>query len=230
MPQRRDFLRSCLGIAAAGAAAVPVQAQSTVLEGIDVSHWQGAVNWSSVAAAGIRFAFCKATEHTSFLDGQFANNWAGMKNNNIVRGAYHFGRPSYDPIKQARFFYNAVKPTSGDLPLVLDLEATDGLAANAVRLWTQKFCQEVRRLMGRPPIIYTGYYFWQDNVGNSPHNYDTMLWMPRWGVSSPLPLPVAWSTWTFWQYTATGTVAGINPVDRDQFNGNLSALQNIAMP
>jgi lysozyme len=230
MTTRREFIRNVAGLATAGLVAAPVRAQGTVLEGIDVSHWQSTVNWAAVAAANIKFAFCKATEHTSYVDDQFANNWLGMKNNGIVRGAYHFGRPSYDPIKQARHFYNTVRPTSGDMPLVLDLEATDSLAPSVVKLWTQRFCQELKRKQGRPPIIYTGFYFWRDSAGNSPNNYDSLLWMPRWGTTSPFPLPGAWGNWTFWQYSATGSVAGINPVDRDQFNGDLPALLSIAMP
>jgi len=230
---RRQFFRSCAGLAAAATAvAVPrAAAQGTVTEGIDVSHWQGAINWPTVAASGIKFAFCKATEHTTFVDSRFATNWPAMKANGIVRGAYHFGRPSYDPVAQARHFYNTVRPSPGDLPLVLDIEATDSLPAATVKNWIQRFCSELRRKQGKPPLIYTGFYFWRDNAGNSPNNYDAGLWMARWNVSNPFPLPAAWTNWTFWQYTATGSVPGISGnVDRDQYNGSLSDLQQAGLP
>jgi GH25 family lysozyme M1 (1,4-beta-N-acetylmuramidase) len=229
MASRREFFRRCAGLAAVGAAR-PVVAQGSTTEGIDVSHWQGVINWGQVAAAGIRFSFMKATEHTTFVDSRFSFNWAQSKANGILRGAYHYGRPGFDPVAQARHFYNVVRPTTGDLPCCLDIEADDGLAPGVVKNWIQRFCQEIRRKMGRPPVIYTGFYFWRDEAGNSPNNYDTRLWMARWSTT-PYPLPIAWSDWTFWQYTSTGSVPGINGnVDRDQFNGSLSALQGVVLP
>jgi lysozyme len=231
MTTRRDFIRQCAGLAVAGAAAGPVLAQGSVQEGIDVSHWQGAINWASVAGSGKKFAFCKATEHTSYVDPTFATNYAAIKNNGMMRGAYHFGRPSFDPIKQARHFYKTVKPSSGDLPMVLDLEENDLLPPAQVKVWTQRFCAELTRKLGRAPLVYTGFYFWRDEAGNSPNNFGMQLWMPRWNVASPFPLPIAWSNWTFWQYSSTGSVPGITgDVDLDQFNGSLSALQGMGMP
>jgi lysozyme len=230
MPSRRDFLRVGTGAAAAAVTAGPAAAQATQLEGIDVSHWQGVINWAAVAGAGIAFAYMKATEGRTFVDDRFAANWAAAKANGIARGAYHFGRPGTDPVAQARHFYNTVRPGSGDLPLCLDIEATDSQTPTQVRNWIQRFVTEIKRRMGRPPVIYTGYFFWQDNAGNSPNNYDTMLWMARWSTT-PLPLPIAWTNWTFWQYTSTGTVPGVSGnCDRDRFNGTSSALQGLGLP
>src|SRR4051812_36603912 len=100
MTNRRDFLKGCTALAAGAATAGPALAQATTLEGVDVSHWQGPINWASVAASGISFAFCKATDGATTVDQTFATNYAGMKANNIVRGAYHYGRPAQDPIAQ----------------------------------------------------------------------------------------------------------------------------------
>ncbi len=233
MSNRRDFLRRCGALAAGTALGVTpsLSAQGTVLEGIDISQWQGTVNFATVASSGIQFIICKATEGMTFTDPKFTTNWPAIKANNMVRGAYHYGRPNTDPIAQARHFYRTVKPSSGDLPCVLDIEATDGQTPAQVRYWIQRFCQELRQRMGKPPMIYCGYYFWRDNAGNSPYNYNCPLWMPRWGVSNPFPLPSAWTNWTMWQYTATGSVPGITGnVDLDQFNGPMSALNAMKMP
>lgn len=233
MSNRRNFLRRCAGVAAGTALGMApnVSAQGTVLEGIDISQYQGTVNFASVAGAGIQFIICKATEGMTFVDPKFTTNWPAIKAEGLVRGAYHYGRPNTDPVAQARHFYRTVKPSSGDLPCVLDIEAIDGQTPSAIRYWIQRFCQELRQRMGKPPMIYTGFFFWRDNAGNSPNNYNCPLWMPRWGVSSPLPLPAAWSNWTFWQYTSTGAVPGIvGNVDRDQFNGSMTGLNTLKLP
>lgn len=237
MHSRRRFFRRCAGLAAGATATLSLptaQAQSGVTEGIDVSHWQGTINWGQVYNAGVRFVIMKATEGTTYTDDTFANNWVNSKAAGLVRSAYHFARFEIDPIAQARYFYNTVRPASGDLPLALDFEERTGAPATTAaqkRYWCQRFVQELRRKLGRPPLIYTGFYFWRDDGANSPYNYGCPLWMARWGVPSPNPLPGAWSNWTFWQYTSTGSVSGITGnVDRDQYNGSLTAMQSLFMP
>lgn len=212
-------------------AKMPSPAQTTYPKGIDVSHWQGTINWTSAAGSGLSFAFCKATESTNYVDPTFASHWPAMKQVGLVRGAYHFGRPGADPVAQAALFVNTVKPKEGDLQLVLDLEATDGKTPAQVWAWTQSFCAEIQRRTHRPAMIYTGYYFWRDNVGNPTNNLNCPLWIARWNVSSPLPVPAAWSTWSFWQYSSTGSTPGINGnVDQDYFNGSMTQLRALTFP
>jgi lysozyme len=217
------FLAGLLAIGSAG----PVAAAP--LNGLDVSNWQGSIDWTKVKNSGKVFAFCKATEGTTYKDPWFATNWANMKKVGLIRGAYHFGHPGSDPIAQARFFVNTVKPTTGDLQLVLDLEVTDGKTPAQVWAWTQAFIGEIKRLTGRPGIIYTGYYFWKDNVGNPNNNLNCPLWIAIYG---PNPLvPSAWSTWSFWQYTSSGSVPGVSGnVDLDYFNGSLDQLKKLTLP
>src|SRR5277367_3088008 len=73
--------------------AVMVCAKGPVVKGVDVSHYDGAIDWGKVKAAGIDFAFMKATESTDFIDPEFAANWKFAASNNVIRGAYHFLRP-----------------------------------------------------------------------------------------------------------------------------------------
>jgi lysozyme len=93
------------------------------VNGIDVFHNNGTIDWENVAAAGVSFAFAKATEGETFRDPKFNANYTEMKNNGIIRGAYHFFRPNKDGRKQAENFLKLVQALGpGDLPPSLDVE------------------------------------------------------------------------------------------------------------
>ena len=230
---RRSIVRGALAIAAAvGVGATTPRAQAQ-LNGIDVSSYQGTVNWSSVKSAGNSFGFCKATEGTTYTDAYLSKNWAGMKSAGLVRGAYHYGHPSISATAQAQYFVTAVKNAGGfasgtnSLQLVLDLEDSDGLPAPAVWSWVQSFLAEIKTLTGRPGIIYVSPSFWENNVGNPDNNLNCPLWIANYGVSSPT-VPPAWPYWTFWQYSDSGSVSGVSgAVDFDYFNGSLSNLKSL---
>src|SRR6185437_5896947 len=94
------------------------------LEGIDVSHNNGRVAWSRVRAAGISFAYIKATEGVTFEDPACATNLAGCKKAGIAAGLYHFYRHDSDAQQQAAHFLRVLgTPPPGDLPPALDVEA-----------------------------------------------------------------------------------------------------------
>jgi len=227
---RRIFVRAALALLAALVAGATSPRAEAQLHGIDVSNYQGTVNWVSVKNAGNSFAFAKATEGTTYTDPSFARNWYYMQQAGIVRGAYHYGRPGSDPVAQAKFFVTQVGNRSGALQLVLDLETTDGRTPAQVWAWTQSFMAEIQTLTGKPGIIYTGYYFWRDSVGNPTNNLNCPLWIAAYGVSSPM-VPPAWSTWTFWQYSDTGSVPGVSgAVDLDYFHGTLTNLKALTFP
>jgi lysozyme len=188
------------------------------------------VNWTRVRDSGRVFAIAKATEGTTYTDPSFAANWAGMRAAGLIRGAYHFGHPGSDAVTQADRFVNVVRPVGGDLQLVLDLEVTDGRTPAQVWSWTQAFIARIQSRTGRPGIIYTGFYFWRDRVGNPADNLNCPLWIAAYGVSAPM-VPRAWSTWSFWQYSDTGSVPGVTGnVDLDYFNGTLSRLRALTLP
>lgn len=200
------------------------------VQGIDVASYQRYPNWAQVKAAGINFAFTKATEGTTYTNPYFATNWARMRSAGIIRGAYHFGRPGTDPVAQANKFCDVVRPVSGDLQMALDIEVTDGKTPSQIRSWIVAFINRIRQRTGRPGIIYTGFYFWRDRAGNG-SNLNCPLWLAAY-VADPRPyVPSAWSTWSFWQYTSTGRVAGVSGnVDRNAWNGSMAALNNLRLP
>src|SRR5262245_56356921 len=131
---------------------------SATLAGIDVSTYQGDIDWPAVKAAGIEFAFVRAS-HGTDEDVRFATNWAGARDAGIVRGAYQYFHPAQDALAQAELVLTTVGAlASRDLPLVLDVEAADDLppaeVIAAVRIWIER----VVAATGRQPIIYTGFY------------------------------------------------------------------------
>ncbi len=235
---RRGFmLKAGAGALGAAAAAGPLAHRARgdfwYPWGLDISNWQGAVNWNAmVQAGGLQFCFVKATEGTTYRDPQFSRNWSAMRaaGSWCYRGAYHFGHPGQNAVTQAQFFHNTVRPTRGDFQLALDLEVTDGRTPAQVWSWVQAFNAEIRRLTGRSCIVYTSPSFWTSRVGNPTSNLDMALWIAHWGVSRPT-VPRAWSTWTFWQWTSSGAWPGTTGrVDMDTFNGTYETMWRLTYP
>ncbi|HZU99046.1 MAG TPA: GH25 family lysozyme, partial [Planctomycetota bacterium] len=192
-------------------------------KGIDVSYYQGTIDWAQVAGAGINFAIARVSDG-SFLDPQFPANWAGMKANGIVRGAYHFFRASEDGVQQATHFCAQFTLEPGDLPPVADVETLDGQSASTLQTQLVAFLNEVQAKTGVTPMIYTSKGIW--NPWGLPAFNNYPLWVANWQVSSP-SLPNGWSDWTIWQTTDSYSVPGMssNP-DGDEFNGTLADLQS----
>src|SRR5918996_6642155 len=105
----------------------------TYLTGIDVSHFQGEVDWQAVAGAGVRFAFIKATEGVADIDPCFRQNWQDSRAAGLLRGAYHFLHPNLDAGQQAAHFLSVVRLDDDALPPALDIEVTDGVDPSALR-------------------------------------------------------------------------------------------------
>jgi len=212
-----------------------------VLPGIDVSHFQGAVNWPAVAGAGIAFAYAKASDGGTASDSQFAANWAGMKAAGVLRGGYHFFRPATSAEAQADHFVQLVGALApGDLPPMLDIEETG--TATSPEQWAAvavaarvplvvTWLERVEAALGLRPIIYTRAGFVEKYFPDPGELTDYLLWVAHY-TSQPAPsLPPGWDDWTMWQYSETGQVAGVaGAVDLDRFNGALGDLRALALP
>jgi GH25 family lysozyme M1 (1,4-beta-N-acetylmuramidase) len=216
----------------------PAQAQ-TRTPGIDVSHHQGAINWTAVRNAGIRFAFIKATEGTSFQDSRFDTNYVAAYNAGVIRGAYHFALPDRSSgAVQANFLASNGGAWSADsrtLPAALDLEGNPygafcyGLSQASMRSWIQSFLNQYRARTTRHAVIYTTTSWWTTCTGNWSGPWATSpLWIARW-ASAPGTLPAGAPFWSFWQYTSTGSVPGVSGnVDRNWWNGSVTRLVALA--
>ncbi|MFC9247703.1 lysozyme [Streptomyces sp. NPDC057136] len=209
------------------------------VQGIDVSHWQGAINWGSVKAAGIDFAYVKATEGTSYKDTRFSANYTGSYNAGLIRGAYHFARPNAsNGATQAAYFAGSGGGWSKDgktLPGVLDIEHNPsgamcyGLSTTQMRTWVNDFYNTYKARTTRDVVIYTTASWWNTCTGNwTGMSTKSPLWVAHWGTSSPT-IPSGFPTWTIWQYSATGRVGGVaGDVDRNKFNGTMTRLLALA--
>ena len=205
------------------------------VEGIDISQWQGSIDWARVRAAGKSFAWCKATEGTGFTDPTFAANDRNARAAGIVVGAYHFAQPGplvSDGTKQADKFLAVATPQTGDLIPALDLEVPNGLTAAQMQSFVRGFATRVHDALGAWPMVYVSPSFWSKYLGNSTFAADLgcPLWVAHWGVTSPTVPAKNWGGhgWSFWQYTSSGSVPGISGrVDLDRLNPTrgLSAYQ-----
>lgn len=204
---------------------VRVCAAGPVVEGIDVSVYQGTIDWTKVKAAGVEFAYIRVSDGTGSHDSKFAANWANARAAGVLRGVYQFFREDEDPIAQADLLLDAMGALEpDDLPPAIDVESVDGASGATIVANVVAWMDRIEAGSGRRAIIYTGRPFWDSNTGSSTAVNDHALWIPNWGVTCP-SISVAWSNWGFWQYSSTGTISGISgAVDRDQFNGDRPAL------
>ena len=228
-------------VVAAGAvlalSVLPADASTTV--GVDVSHWQGTVKWSSVRSGGTQFAYIKATEGIDFTDSQFDTNYPAAYHAGVIRGAYHFALPNRSSgAVQADFLFHNGGAWSADgrtLPAAVDLEYNPygsdcyNMTQAGMRTWIADFLNRYRTRTGRYAVIYTTTDWWKRCTGNySGFASKHPLWLARYGSSSGT-LPAGWGFYTFWQYTQTGRVSGVSgAVDRDYFNGLRSRLIALA--
>lgn len=226
-------------LAAVGAALVAAtapghaSAATARAKGVDVSHWNGEIDWIRVAGDGYRFVFGKATEGVTLVDPTYSINRAGTEGLGMRFGAYHFARPSgttdaeatASAIQQADHFVDVAEPHPGELPPVLDLEVKGGLGPARLELWARAWLDEVYARTGVRGVIYASPNFWKTALGDSPDFAAAghLLWVAHW-TKNPAPLvPAAnWGGlgWTFWQWTNCSTVPGFaHCSDGDRMNG-----------
>ncbi len=201
------------------------------IHGIDVSRYQSLIAWEEVKAMNVdnirvSFAFIKATEGIGNADPQFRRNWRKAKNNDIIRGAYHFFIASKDGKKQAENFIKRVDLEPGDLPPVLDVEQRNGVSKSQLQREVKKWLQVVEAHYGVKPIIYTNVDFYKQNLGSEFDVYP--FWAAHYYEQHK---PRINREWVFWQHNDGGNVNGIlSKVDFNVFNGDSIAFRNLLIP
>ena len=243
---RRDRLRAIFRGVAAAAAALGIascsgsldkladirphpgvaKAHALPVHGIDVSRYQKRIDWASVASAGKRFAYIKATEGGDHVDERFLENWVGAQRAGLARGAYHFMYWCRPADQQAAWFRQVVPQDPSALPPVLDLEWHPDSKKCPTRVSKEKALDMARTLLtameqhtGKRPIIYTDLNFHRDVLVGELRDY------PHWIRSTAAEPREKYGdrTWTMWQFTTTGRVPGIvGDVDRNAFYGSES--------
>jgi lysozyme len=198
-----------------------------VLPGIDVSSFQGVIDWRKVKGDGIVFAFARVSDGLEVVDQSFAKNYRAMKRAGVRRGVYQHFRASVSPKKQAELLVAAIRRTGRpDLPVVADVETDDGMPPDEVRARLKKWLRLVELRTRRRPIIYTSPSM-SPTLGRGFGAYH--LWVAHYDVACPRAVD-GWRRWSLWQRSSTGRVSGINGnVDLDTFAGTPRELRRLGL-
>ena len=196
------------------------------VHGIDVSAYQGRINWPEVARHNVQFAFIKATEGVTLRDRHFRRNWDAARAAGVYRGAYHYFQPNYDGARQANLFTRTVPLAPGDLPPVLDVEHAEFHDVAAMRRNVSVWLRLVERHYGVRPILYSNYSFYKRHLAGHFDKYP--LWLAHYEVSAPrLPR----EKWIIWQHSDEAYIPGIRgTVDFNVFQGNVKTLLALRIP
>ncbi|MBO6756780.1 MAG: glycoside hydrolase family 25 protein [Roseibium sp.] len=201
------------------------------VHGIDVSRWQGDIDWVQVKDAGTAFAWIKSTEGGDHSDPRFLQNWTAAKAAGVPRGAYHFYY-FCRPVEEQVDWVKQIVPVDPDaLPLVLDMEwnahsrtCQERPPKAKIRRDMAYFLDAMEQHYGKRPVIYSSVDFHRDRLVGLFR--DEHFWL-RSVASYPNNIYDGRDDWVFWQYTAEGRVAGVKgDVDRNAFFGTKSQFQD----
>jgi lysozyme len=200
------------------------------IQGIDVSKYQGDVDWASVSRSGVQFAWIKATEGGDYLDEKFHQNWDLAREAGLRRGAYHFAYWCRPAQEQAAWFLANVPNDPMALPPVLDVEWNEQSKTCPHHIGREQALADMKIILdameqayGKRPVIYTSVDFHRDVLQGEFLNYP--IWVRS--VKSYPAVKYGSRRWHFWQHTAEGAVPGVRGyVDRNAFYGSPSDWQN----
>lgn len=190
------------------------------MEGIDVSQWQGNINFEAVSQDGIHLVYIKASEGIDLTDPYFSRNAKYAKDAGLLVGYYHYltARSTSAARQEAYHFVSVIKGYACDAKPVMDIEDLAGLSQTEINTIAQAFLEGVQEFSNKTPAIYADAY-------NASLFYTTLtawpLWIAQYDVSEP-DTNNPWSQWSGWQYTDSGNIAGIQGnVDRDIFRNGM---------
>jgi len=199
------------------------------LLGMDVSAYQGNINWEMVAKMSegskeIRFVYIRSTMGMNRSDRRFSDNWEGAGQINLLRGAYHYFDPRQSGKQQALHFLNrlAMVKGPGELPPVLDVEDMGRLNVASLQREVKAFVGEVERKLGVKVMLYSGSTFYLQKL------HQAFSGMPLWVAHyTPHRPRLAERKWDFWQFSDKGRVNGISEaVDLNVFRGTWNELKD----
>jgi lysozyme len=200
-----------------------------MIVGTDISKWQDdnstaqQVDFRKMKGAGAYFTFIKVSQAT-YLDQDYIYNWSNAKAY-LPRGGYHFLDWTKSAAEQARFFTGVLLNDPGELPAIVDFECrTNVPAQGATRQALKDFTVEFKKVLPNKKLaIYTSPSYWKEFGSPDLYWKQFELWIAHYGVSKPT-IPLPWTNWVFWQYTASGNGifygAESKEIDLDYFNGS----------
>lgn len=192
--------------------------------GIDVSHYQGRINWSEVKASedSIKFVFIRSTMGVDGKDKRFQYNWKKARAQGFVCGAYHYYRPNENSTKQFNNYAASVKLRDGDFMPILDVESASKYGTENLRKGVLNWLRLAEEKYGRKPMVYTGNYFYWVYLAGYIDDYPH--WISCWTGDE---LSLTNIEWDFRQFTQEGRIDGIKEnVDGNYFKGELIDLKN----
>ena len=194
--------------------------------GIDVSQYQGKINWNEVKMIDqqvIRFVFVRATIGNDGLDTRFKENWNAAQQQKFTCGAYHYYRPNENSILQAKLFVKNVRLHKGDFPPILDIEKLpEEQSIDSLKVGLKRWLQFVENHYKVKPIIYSSEGYYSDFLKSDFENYT--FWVANYNFF----VNDFQSNWLFWQFTDKGFIDGIDEkVDINIFNGTPEMLEKL---
>lgn len=206
---------------------IPQSQGSYSIKGVDVSAYQGDIDWDMLYRQNIAFAYIKASEGSRHVDKKFAINWKNVRKTNIRAGAYHFMSMETAGKEQAKNFLAQLTRRRGMLPPVIDVEFYGKFSSvhpdvSTVHSILTPLLQEVKKECGMDPILYTSKYIYKRYISGY---YDNRIWIADEGVSQTLP---DGRQWTFCQYSFSGRLkgytGGVKSIDLDVYNGDRNSF------
>ncbi len=191
----------------------------TTIEGIDISHYQGNINWKATQQnSKIQFAYIKATEGSYNVDPYFKKNLKNASSVGLKVGAYHFFTLSSSGADQAEHFIKTVNKQKGMLPPVADIE-TEGTQEEDFKQQVSAYIKRVQAYYGQKPVFYV-----PASIYTVLH--DSYPDYPFWVINIKAEPTI--SGWTFWQYSHSSTIKGIKgKVDRNRYRGTQASFSNL---
>ena len=175
------------------------------VKGLDVSHYQGNINWKKVAdTADYQFVYIKATEGRDFLDDTFSYNWNEASKHGFAVGAYHFFTTQSTGLEQAQHFIATVPATNKNLPPVIDIEIGLDHNVDQIRRELTALGSTLEEHYGKQPLLYVTYATYNKYIAGAFENNE--IWI-RDIVKSPSLQDDR--EWSLWQYNNRGRVDGI---------------------
>lgn len=209
---------------------MPLKAEAEEEEGIDVSEWQGSINFQQVKEAGIDCVYIKATEGFDYYDPYYRTNYENAKANGINLGFYHFltAKTTQEAYEQADFFVSAISGMEVQMKFALDYEEFYDLDKNTISDIALTFMNRVSELTNEECVMYASAYYANNSFQEDVNKY--ALWVAEWGVSTPT-LTGPWNSYDGWQYTDKGLVSGISTyVDRSLFETDIFLDETKVVP
>lgn len=202
-----------------------------IYEGIDVSNWQGYIDYSNVKNEGIDIVYIKASQGSNYKDPYFELNYENAKSNGLKVGVYHYvtARSITEAEREARFFASIISGKEIDCKLAMDFEDFGSLNNSQINEISRAFLEELELLTGKETIVYSDLFNSQRtfNLSN-----DYSLWIAYYGNYQELEnIQTDWSTWEGQQYEDDGIIDGISGyVDRNRFTKEILLENNSRLP